>query len=281
MSEIVGIFAASHTPVMLNFPDAIPDEDRGKIFSAFEALGKTISAAKPDALVILSDDHLHNFFLTNYPAICIGAAQTYDSPVEHWLKASKRIFPGHVDLGAYLVQQALQADFDPAFSMELVLDHGSLTPIELAKLANDVPIVPILINCVQPPLPTMARCLQFGRFLGRALRAYTGADRIAVLATGGISHDISTPRMGMVNEAFDRTLLSLFEAGDDEATARFAADHVHEAGNGAEEIRMWVSAMGIAAGAPFRTHFYKAVANWYTGIGIGEWDVGAVREAAE
>ena len=281
MSEIVGIYAASHTPVMLNFPDAIPDEDREAVFTAYKALGGAIEAAKPDALIVLSDDHLHNFFLTNYPALCIGAAQTYDSPVEHWLKATKRVFPGHVDLGAYLLQEALKADFDPAFSMELVLDHGSLTPIELSGLGNDIPIVPILINCVQPPLPTMSRCLQFGRFLGRALRAYSGAQRVAILATGGLSHDISTPRMGMVNEAFDRSLLSLLEAGDDEATVQYATDHVHEAGNGAEEIRMWMVAMGAANGGAFRTRYYKAVNRWYTGIGLGAWEVGTPGNAAE
>ena len=33
MAELVGLYAASHTPVMLNFPDAIPDADRHEIFA--------------------------------------------------------------------------------------------------------------------------------------------------------------------------------------------------------------------------------------------------------
>ncbi|CAN0441663.1 unnamed protein product [Phaeothamnion confervicola] len=117
----------------------------------------------------------------------------------------------------------------------------------------------------------MRRCHAFGVALGRALRAYPDLERVAILATGGISHDLATPRMGMVNEAFDREFLRLLEAGDAAGVVKYATEHVHEAGNGAEEIRMWLAAMGAAAGARFHRHYYRAVPNWYTGIGIGEW----------
>lgn len=271
MAEIVAIHAASHTPVMLNFPDAIAAPLREEIFAAFRAMGETLAAARPQAVVVLSDDHVHNFFLNNLPALCIGAAERYPTPVEHWLKADKRVLPGDAALGAYLLNHAMQSGFDPALSMELTLDHGVLTPLELAGIARDVPVVPILINCVQPPLPAMARCHAFGQWLGRALREYPGLERVAVLATGGISHDLATPRMGMVNEAFDREFLRALEAGDGALAVRHATGHVHEAGNGAEEVRMWLAAMGAAEDRPFRTRYYRAVSDWYTGIGLGEW----------
>jgi protocatechuate 4,5-dioxygenase beta chain len=165
----------------------------------------------------------------------------------------------------------MAADFDPALSMELTLDHGVLVPMELAGIARDIPVVPVLFNCVQPPLPSMRRCYAFGVALGHALRAYPGLDRVAVIATGGLSHDLATPRMGMVNEAFDREFLRLLELGDVDALLQFSTNHVHEAGNGAEEIRMWITAMGIAGAGRYETHFYRAVPNWFTGIGIGEW----------
>jgi aromatic ring-opening dioxygenase catalytic subunit (LigB family) len=271
MAEIVGIYAASHTPVMLNFPQAIPDAHREEIFAAFRALGRDLAAARPQAVVVMCDDHVHNFFLNNLPAFCIGAAERYPTPVEHWLKAEKRVLPGDQKLGAYLLQRALQEDFDPALSMELTLDHGILTPLELAGIARDVPLVPILINCVQPPLPSMARCYKLGAWLGRALRAYPDLERVAILGTGGLSHDLATPRMGMVNERFDREFLALLEAGRGEDAVRYATDHVHEAGNGGEEVRMWLAAMGAAAGAAFTTRYYRPVEKWYTGIGLGHW----------
>jgi aromatic ring-opening dioxygenase catalytic subunit (LigB family) len=273
MAELVGVFAASHTPVMLNFPEAIPDADREAIFAAFLSVGEAIRRAEPDTVIVISDDHLHNFFLDNFPAFCIGAADSYATPVEHWLKADKRTLQGDADLGAHLLGEALRSGFDPSFSMDLTLDHGVLTPLHLAQLAADVRVVPLLVNCVQPPLPTMRRALQWGRLLREAVGSFGGGRRVAILATGGISHDIATPRMGAVNEAFDREFLRLLAAGDDEALLRYASEHVNEAGNGAEEIRTWLMAHGAAAGAPFETVYYRAVANWYTGIGLGRWRV--------
>lgn len=271
MAEIVGIFAASHTPVMLNFPDAIQASLRGEIYAQYEAMGVAISALQPEALIVFSTDHIHNFFLNNFPAICIGAAESYESPIEHWLKAEKRVVPGNADLGAHLLAAAFEAGFDPAFSLELVLDHGALTPLELARTDRALPVVPIMFNCVQPPLPTMRRCFDFGRMLGDALRSYDKLNRVAILATGGISHDIATPRMGMVNEAFDHEFLRLMEGESPDATIHYATQHVNEAGNGAEEIRMWIAAMGAAGSKRFNRRYYRAVNDWYTGIGLGEW----------
>ena len=271
MAEIVAIHAVSHTPVMINFPSAIPDEDREKIFASFKRVGEEIVNAKPDVVVVISDDHIHNFFLNNLPAFCIGAAESYEAPAEHWLKLDRQTLRGDARLGGYLLEQALESGFDPAFSMELKLDHGTLAPLCLAGVAQSFAIVPLLVNCVQPPLPTMKRALQWGIFLGQALRAYQGCERVAILATGGISHDVATPRMGMVNEAFDQEFMRLLAQGKNEALVSYATDHVNEAGNGAEEIRTWLMAHGAAGGAKFEALYYKAVPNWYTGIGLGRW----------
>ncbi|MBI5721707.1 MAG: 2,3-dihydroxyphenylpropionate 1,2-dioxygenase [Burkholderiales bacterium] len=275
MAELVGVFAASHTPVMLNFPDAIPDAEREAIFGAFKRLGDALRRSAPQTLIVVSDDHLHNFFLNNFPAFCIGAAESYPTPVEHWLKADKTTLQGDADFAAHLLATALHGGFDPSFSMELTLDHGVLTPLHLAGLVGSVRIVPLLVNCVQPPLPTMQRALQWGRLVRQAVASFEGCERVAVLATGGISHDIATPRMGQVNEVFDREFLRLLEAGEDEALVDYAAEHVDEAGNGAEEIRTWLVAHGAADGARFEPVYYRAVSNWYTGIGLGRWHVGA------
>ena len=133
MAELVGVFAASHTPVMLNFPGAIPDDDREAIFAAFKSVGDELRRAEPDTVVVISDDHLHNFFLDNFPAFCIGAAASYVTPVEHWLKVDRQTLQGDAALGAHLLGEALQSGFDPSFSMDLTLDHGVLTPLHLAS----------------------------------------------------------------------------------------------------------------------------------------------------
>jgi hypothetical protein len=122
-------------------------------------------------------------------------------------------------------------------------------------------------------MPTMRRCYDLGVFIGKAIAEYSDVERVAVLATGGISHDIGTPRQGIVNEEFDQKFLGLLEAGDVDSTIEYASNNVHTAGNGCEEIRMWFAALGIAAGAPYSRNYYRAVHDWYTGIGIGHFNV--------
>ena len=273
MAELIGVFAASHTPVMLNFPDAISEQDRNAVYDEFRKLGTEIARSAPDSVVVIADDHLHNFFLDNFPAFCIGAAESYQSPAEHWLKVERHTLPGDTGLGAHLLGEALQAGFDPSFSMQLTLDHGVLTPLVLSGLSRKVSVVPLLVNSVQPPLPTMKRCVQWGRMLGDSIRSYPRPARVAILATGGLSHDVATPRMGLVNETFDREFLRLLGAHDDERLTNYAAEHVNEAGNGAEEIRNWLIAHGAAAGARFEVQYYKPLPSWYAGIGLARWHV--------
>ena len=271
MAEIAGVFAVSHTPVMTNLPDAPDAAISGPVYDCFKRIGREIVELRPDSIILISDDHLHNFFLDNLPAFCIGAAAHYDSPVEGWLKVEKRPVPGDVALGAHLLESVLDAGFDPSLSMELTLDHGMVTPLELAGVAAHYPTVPILVNCVQPPLPRMRRCIALGATLRDAIHSYKGAERVAVLATGGLSHDVGTPRMGFVNEEFDRRFLDLVAAGDPEALAEYSQQEVNTAGNGAEEVRNWLVAHGIAGCTGFDLYHYHPVNEWYTGIALGRW----------
>ena len=290
MAEIVSIHAVSHTPVMINFPQAVSGAESQEVYQAFKRFGEQVLAARPDVLVILSDDHVHNFFLNNLPAFCIGAANAYPAPIEHWLKVEKKVLKGDSALGAALLEKAFAKNFDPALSMELTLDHGFITPLELSGILEsraDLPIVPILINCVQPPMPKMARCYDFGVALAQALLEESSDRRISVIASGGISHDLSTPRMGMINEDFDRQFVAHLVEGEASAAIEYASQNVHLAGNGAEEVRMWLMAMGMSKAlvdahhvkcgvnghAPFHLDFYKALTHWYTGIGLGHWKV--------
>lgn len=271
MARIAGVHAASHTPVMTNLRDAPGPALRDAVLEEFRRLGARIDAAEPDAVVLVSDDHLHNFFLDNFPSFCVGIAPSYPSPLEGWLKIDKQVLPGHPDLAAHLLGDVMKAGFDPAFSMELTLDHGMMTPLDLARIAGKHPVVPLLVNAVQPPMPTMHRCVDLGRALRRAIHAWEGAARVVVLATGGLSHDVGTPRMGELNEKFDRDFLAHLESGGDEAAADYAAEHVNTAGNGAEEVRNWLVAHGVAGCTGFSTDYYAPIEAWYTGIGLGSW----------
>jgi aromatic ring-opening dioxygenase catalytic subunit (LigB family) len=273
MAEIVGAFATSHTPVMLNFPDNIPQADKLDVYAGFRSIGEALAATEPDAVVVISDDHLHNFYLDNFPTFCLGTGNSYNAPAEHWLKAERHQLRGDTNLGSHILGEALTEGFDPSFSMNLTLDHGVLTPLVLAGISTRISVVPLLVNCVQPPMPTMRRCVEWGRMLRRAIGTCSAVKRVALLATGGISHDVATPRMGFVNEEFDREFLRLLRDKADEPLIRFCTDHVNEAGNGAEEIRNWLVVHGAVDRAEFNTRYYKALPGWYTGVALAHWEV--------
>ena len=174
-------------------------QDRTAVYDEFKKLGAEIARTAPDSVVVISDDHLHNFFLDNFPAFCIGAADEL-SDARGALAEGRHVstLRRRHRLGAHLLGEALEAGFDPSFSMQLTLDHGVLTPLRVGRTRRvRSAMVPLLVNCVQPPLPTMKRCLQWGRMLGDAIRVLRRPARVAVLATGGISHDVATPRMGV------------------------------------------------------------------------------------
>ena len=271
MAEIVGLFGVSHTPVMTNLPDAPDAALRDEVFARFRAMGDRIRALAPDAVLLISDDHLHNFFLDNLPAFCVGAADHYDTPVEHWLKVERQTVAGDPVLGMHLIGELLRHDFDPALSMELTLDHGMVTPTTLMGIHGLYPVIPLIVNTVQPPMPRMRRCIALGTAVGDAIRSYEGCRRVAVIATGGLSHDVGTPRMGIVSEEFDREFLRLLALGEPAALADYCQANASLGGNGTEEVRNWLVAHGIAGCTGFAAEFYHPVSAWYTGIAIGEW----------
>ncbi len=276
MAEVAGVFAASHTPVMLELRrrDSRPPNAM-RCSPHFIDSARRIAASRPELLVVISDDHLHNFFLDNFPAVCIGAAESYrhaggtlaQSRASHVARACR--------VRGASAERSARFGFDPSFSMELTLDHGILTPLELAGVPAKCPLVPILINCVQPPMPSMKRCMQWGTLLDERDRARSAAPSASRCSRPAASATTWRRRAWACSTTtFDFEFVRLLGERD-EMRARDVTprDHVHEAGNGAEEVRTWLVARGVAGGAPLEILFHKGIADWYTGICIAEWHV--------
>src|SRR5439155_1098278 len=113
----------------------------------------------------------------------------------------------HPGLANHIATSTLAAGFDPAFSHLLELDHGIMTVYYELDHDMKLPLVPIVQNCAVPPLMPVRRAYEFGKALGDAIRPYDGLARGAVIGGGGLSHWIGTPRVGDIDEEFDRWLL--------------------------------------------------------------------------
>lgn len=271
MGEIVAAFATSHAPGMTGLPQLADSRQRENVYRAFGELRRRLEAARPDVIVGISNDHMTNFFLNNMPAFCVGIADVYPGPppeFEPITGVKARRFPGHVELGRAILREAFDSGFDPAFSGELVFDDNFAGPLHFLTPEKEIPLVLILINAAEPPLPSLQRCYQFGAVLRRAIEKQTVAQRVALLGTGGISHWVGTPEMGQINTAFDQKILDLVSQGKGEEIARLSEEEVTAAGNGAYEIRNWLAVMGAIPGVKFEVLAYEPVHPWITGIGV-------------
>ncbi|MBM3344083.1 MAG: 2,3-dihydroxyphenylpropionate 1,2-dioxygenase [Betaproteobacteria bacterium] len=274
MAELVGVFAASHAPLIVRGWEGLTPESRQRVTDAFAGLGKRIKAARPDVLIVVSPDHWVNFFLDNLPSICVGVGETHAGPPEPWLGAfPHRQVAGHAPLAQHLVEHAHTHGFEPSLAYQLKLDHGFCIPLWKAALDPLPAIVPVVINTVEPPFPAPQRCLDFGACIAGAVRSFPGALRVGVLGSGGLSHSIGEATMGAIDEAFDREFVRLLASGTRAAMLEFLEQRLEAAGNGTAEIRNWLTAHGAAGERGFELIHYSAMPEIYVGHGFAAWRV--------
>ena len=268
MAQIVAAYAASHAPLILSAPEAAPDEQRRNLYDAFARLREDFERARPEALIVFANDHFTNLFFDNVPPFLVGIAEQHTGPVEDWLGVEKRRVPGFPNFARWLVEQGSEQGFDLAFSEEVRFDHGIMVGLEFLDPEGRVPVVPIVQNCSIDPMPAPRRCYELGRFLRRAAESFPGVERVALLGQGGLSHWVGMARMGEINDAWDRRVLDMLVRGEGELVAGWSHEQIEEAGNGAHEIRSWLTLAGAMEGRPAELLAYEPVAAWVTGMGV-------------
>jgi hypothetical protein len=119
-------------------------------------------------------------------------------------------------------------------------------------------MLPVMLNTYFPPnTPTAARCHDIGCSIRRVLEAAASPARVAVVASGGLSHFLC-------EEAFDRQLVAALRAGD--ATALRAIPQ-QALLSGSSEIRNWVAVAG--ATSHLRPDFTEYIPVYRTPAGTG------------
>ena len=272
MAEFAGAYAASHGPLLVRAWDSLPGEQKTRLAAAYAELGRRISSNKTDVLVVVAPDHWSNFFLDNVPAVCIGVGAENDGPPEGWMNAfPHRTLPGHAGFASHLVDFSLSAGFEPSVSHRLKLDHGFCIPLWKMGLKKLPRIVPIVVNSIEPPFPTVARCLEWGGVVRKAIKTWRGKERIAVLGTGGLSHSIGEKTMGAIDEKLYRQTIAHFSKKPG-ALISFLQKKLPKAGNGTEEVRNWLFAHGAAGARGFELIDYLPVPGVYVGCGYAAWN---------
>jgi protocatechuate 4,5-dioxygenase beta chain len=249
MAEVVGAYFTSHVPAI---GGAIHRGDQQTpywkpFFDGFLRVHEWLAEIKPDVAVVFNNDHGLNFFLDCLPTFAVGAAAEYHNADEGWGLPLYKSFAGHPALSWHIIEQLVGDEFDPATCQKMKVDHALSIPFELAWPDVDawpVKIVPVAINTVQHPLPSAKRCLALGRSIHRALASWQGDERIVVIGTGGLSHQLDGARAGFMNPEYDRFCLDNLASDPDALTHHSIHDIVRLSGTQGVEVLNWIAARG-------------------------------------
>lgn len=263
MARIIGGIAASHTPT-IGF--AFDRDKRGDpvwapIFEAFEPVQAWLAQQRPDVLLMVYNDHVTSFFFDHYSAFALGVGEQWAVADEG---AGARALPpvqGHPALAAHIGQSLMADEFDMAFFQHKPLDHGCFSPLSVmcphvpAADTSDpadtagwpVRLVPLQMGVLQFPLPSARRCYKLGQALRRAIESYPDDLRVAVVATGGLSHQVHGERAGFNNPAWDARFLDLFERDPEQLTDITHAEYATLGGLEGAEVIMWLVMRGALA----------------------------------
>ena len=268
MAEIVMAYSASHAPMMTADRESAPRAQADNFFGSLRTLRERAIETGVEAIVMVSGEHFSNFFFDNFPQIVIGVGDSHVGPKELWLKIPKVAVESNPKLAQHILSKTVAAGFQPALSSKMTVDHGFMTVYyELDPLMR-LPMVPIVMNCTVPPLMTLRHAYDFGVALGEAIRSYDGLDRIALVGAGGLSHFVGEPRVGDIDEEFDRWFLSQLESGDLDDLLAMPNDELMLAGNGTGEVRSWVAVAAAMHGRGAKTLAYEPIYEWITGMGV-------------
>ncbi len=263
--SVVGAFTVSHAPGMLAWPDVDEGTHERLIVGGYQRAGERLRALAPDVVVLVTGEHFANFFSV-IPPFCIHLGENTEGPIEPWLGVPKRRIPTHAALARDMLAVALAGGRDIAFSYELVLDHGSMVPLTLLDVAADLPVVPIIVNTLVDPLPSLESCRKLGAVLAEVLEA---SDlRVVLVGAGGLSHWPGMAEAGKMSPEWDNAVLDALVAGDRECLWAPPEAGYADAGPGAEEIRAWAVVGAAAPEARADVLAYEAVDAWVTGCAV-------------
>jgi 2,3-dihydroxyphenylpropionate 1,2-dioxygenase len=242
MGEIVAAMATCHAPQLLTYP---PDEDPAQLdatIAAMRELGELLDETRPDVLIFLGSDHLETFSLECVPAFAIlagnravaeFAGRRYNLPIQR-------------EMAEDFLNKLVRAGFDLAYSEDAVLGHTFAVPFEFVLAGRDIPVIPFHTNVYLPPLPSPKRCAKLGEEIARIVASRP--ERVAILASGGMSHYPGTWKYPHPEFEFDRWVISELERGNGQAVLDLTNEQLDEVGN--TELLSWAILLGAIGNRP-------------------------------
>lgn len=255
-------------------------ENAARCDAALDRLAQVLQAARIDVAVIVGNDQMEIYGEELIPPFGVVWGDTVEnSPLSEQVMSRlppgiAESIPGYIppggatyriqsDLSQHIIRAAMEEDFDVA---ALKTFPKRCTPhaygFVYRRLMHDAPVpsVPVVLNTFYPPNQSpMRRCLAFGRMLRRAIDSWSADARVALIASGGLTHFV-------IDEDLDRRLLQAMARSDVEA---FVAPGEETYQAGTSEVKNWAVVAAAMAGPDFRMHLVDYVPVYRTEAGTG------------
>jgi protocatechuate 4,5-dioxygenase beta chain len=245
MARIVGGIGITHSPYAIGMHDRgqLDRPDWAPFAGPLRQARAWLAAARPDLIVVIYNDHLNAFFFDAYPSFALGVAEHFPLAPEAGAIPPFPPIPGDFANAVRIAESLSAADFDLTICQEMALDHGAAGPLRMLADPWPAPVVPLFVNVLRAPVPRPARIFALGRALRDAVAALP-LERVVVVATGGLSHQLHGPRAGEIAEAWDREFLARIVDDAPALAALTTRDYAVRGGAEGAETTMWLGMRG-------------------------------------
>ncbi len=250
MAKIIAGVSSSHVPAIGAAIDNKRTEEPywKRVFSGFEKSKEWVKQVKPDVVIAIYNDHASAFSVEMIPTFALGCAAEFPPADEGWGPRPVPTVKGHPQLASHIAQSVILDEFDLTIVNKMEVDHGLTVPLNLLFGSPEewpCPVIPLAVNVVQFPPPTGKRCFDLGRAIRKAVESYPEDIRVLVFGTGGMSHQISGPRAGLINSKFDKAFLDGLASDKPQKLTKIShIEFMREAGAEGIEMVMWLVMRG-------------------------------------
>lgn len=263
-------------------------ERHARCRAAIDVLTAKFRSVAPEAIVILGNDQREFFTAELTPSITVYRGKEILN-VQHMHETSPGLniaepgnapeqgisYPGAPELADHILQSLngsfdlAQSDTTPQNSIRHGIPHAFGFLYHTLLHGAPPPSVPVILNVhFAHNVPKTQRILDLGRALQKAIKSYTGYKRVAVMASGGLSHFV-------VDEALDQKIVRAMESGDEAALLEIP-ENVFKVGTA--EIKNWFAVISAMNAEGLKYHSvdyvpcYRSEAGTGNGMGFGYWE---------
>src|SRR5712691_9735292 len=259
MARILGAVASSHSPTIGFALDKQKQDDPvwAPIFEAYAPVRSWLAEKKPDVLFIVFNDHVTSFFFDHYSHFALGIGESYSVADEGGGARALPPIKGHLGLEHHIAAGLVADEFDLSYFQHKPLDHGCFSPLSMLwphEPSWPGAMIPLQIGVLQFPIPSARRCYKLGQSLRRAIESYPEDLKVVIVATGGLSHQVSGERAGFNNTPWDNEFLELIEKDPVKLTQMTHAEYATLGGMEGSEVIMWLVMRGALSSNVRKIH---------------------------